>query len=282
MFKKEKAPGEYRGISDEIREQTKKFKDMSLKEKWEYFWEYYTINVIIIVIVASFVISMIHNFVTAKDYCFNGMMLNASMMDQEAIANAFAEYAQFDTDEYECFIDATSTLSYQNPSEYEMATSQRIVALIQSKELDGMVFDAEVFYNYAFNQVFMDLREVYTAEELAAFEKENRIYYIDKAEIRRAEEAEQATGESYALESMTPDEIMKEAQTHRDASSMEEPIPVGIFVDDSAFAQKSNAYLGVVPIFGISATSLRVDASKQFLSFLFDETVDFSNMYRVF
>ena len=282
MFKKEKAPREYRGISDEIREQTKKFKDMSLKEKWEYFWEYYTINVIIIVIVASFVISMIHNFVTAKDYCFNGMMLNASMMDQEAIANAFAEYAQFDTDEYECFIDATSTLSYQNPSEYEMATSQRIVALIQSKELDGMVFDAEVFYNYAFNQVFMDLREVYTAEELAAFEKENRIYYIDKAEIRRAEEAEQATGESYALESMTPDEIMKEAQTHRDASSMEEPIPVGIFVDDSAFAQKSNAYLGVVPIFGISATSLRVDASKQFLSFLFDETVDFSNMYRVF
>lgn len=282
MFKKEKGPREYRGISDEIREQTKKFKDMSLKEKWEYFWEYYTINVIIITVVSIFVISMIHNFVTAKDYCFNGMLLNASMMDQEAISTAFAEYAQFDTEEYECFIDATSTLSYQNPSEYEMATSQRIVAMIQSKELDGMVFDAEVFYNYAFNQVFMDLREVYTAEELAAFENENRIYYIDKAEIRRAEESEQTTGESYALESMTPDEIIQEAQTHRDSSSMEEPIPVGIFVDDSAFAEKSNAYLGVVPIYGISATSQRIEASKQFLSFLFDETVDFANMYRIF
>lgn len=280
MAKKEKAPREYRGISDEIREQTKKFKDMSLKEKWEYFWEYYKINVIVIVIVASFVISMVYNFVTAKDYCFNGMLLNASMMDQEKIAAEFAEYAGLDTDTYECYIDASSTLSYQNPSEYELATSQRIVALIQSRELDGMVFDAEVFYNYAFNQIFMDLREVYTEEELAAYE--GRIYYIDNAEIRRAEEAEQATGESYTLNSLTPEEVIEEAQTHRDPSTMEEPIPVGIFVDDSPFAEKSKAYLGVVPIYGISSTSQRVEVSKQFLDFLFDETIDFANMYREF
>ena len=280
MFKKEKAPREYRGINDEIQEQTKKFKDMSLKEKWEYFWEYYKVNVLIIVIVGAFVISMIHNFVTAKDYCFNGLLLNASMMDQEKIAASFAEYAGLDTEKYECYIDASSTLSYQNPSEYELATSQRIVALIQSKELDGMLFDAEVFYNYAFNQVFMDLREVYTAEELAEYE--GRIYYIDKAEIRRAEESEKASSEKYTLVTLTPDEVIAEAQTHRDPSAMEEPIPVGIFVDDSPFAQKSKAYLGVVPIYGISTTSQRVEVSKQFLDYLFDDTIDFANMYRVF
>lgn len=280
MAKKEKAPREYRGINDEIREQTKKFKDMNLKEKWEYFWEYYKLNVIIIAVIATFVISMIYNFVTAKDYCFNGMLLNASMMDQEKIASSFAEYAGFDTETYECFIDATSTLSYQKPSEYELATAQKIVALIQSKELDGLLFDAEVFYNYAFNQVFMDLREVYTTEELAAYE--GRIYYIDKAEIRRAEESEQTTGQSYTLNSLTPDEVIAEAQTHRDSSTMEEPIPVGIFVDDSPFAEKSKAYLGVVPIYGISSTSQRVEASKLFLNFLFDETIDFANMYREF
>ncbi len=280
MDKKEKAPREYRGINDEIREQTKKFKDMSLKEKWEYFWEYYKINVIVIVLVGTFVISMIHNFVTAKDYCFNGMMLNAAMMDQEKISEAFAEYAELDTEKYECYIDASSTLSYQHPSEYELATSQRIVALIQSKELDGLVFDAEAFYNYAFNQVFMDLREIYTAEELSAME--GRIYYIDMAEIRRAEEAEQDTGESYTLTSLTPEEIIEEAQTHRDPSTMEEPIPVGIFVDDSPFAEKSKAYLGLVPIYGISITSQRVEVSKQFLEFLFDDTIDFANMYREF
>ena len=280
MAKKEKAPREYQGINDEIREQTKKFKDMSLKDKWEYFWEYYKLHVIIVVLVGSFVISMIHNFVTAKDYCFNGMMLNAAMMDQEKIAEAFAKYAELDTETYECYIDASSTLSYQHPSEYELATSQRIVALIQSKELDGLVFDAETFYNHAFNQVFMDLREVYTAEELSAME--GRIYYIDMAEIRRAEEDEKASGESYTLTSLTPEEIIEEAQMHRDPSTMEEPIPVGVFVDDSAFAQKSKAYLGVVPIYGISVTSQRVDVSKQFLEFLFDDTIDFANMYREF
>lgn len=280
MAKKEKAPREYQGINDEIREQTKKFKDMSLKDKWEYFWEYYKLHVIIVVLVGSFVISMIHNFVTAKDYCFNGMMLNAAMMDQEKIAEAFAKYAELDTETYECYIDASSTLSYQHPSEYELATSQRIVALIQSKELDGLVFDAEAFYNHAFNQVFMDLREVYTAEELSAME--GRIYYIDMAEIRRAEEDEKASGESYTLTSLTPEEIIEEAQMHRDPSTMEEPIPVGVFVDDSAFAQKSKAYLGVVPIYGISVTSQRVDVSKQFLEFLFDDTIDFANMYREF
>lgn len=280
MTKREKAPREYRGINDEIREQTKKFKDMTLKEKWEYFWEYYKINVLIIALVATFVISMIYNFVTAKDYCFNGMLLNASMMDQEKIADAFADYAGFDTDTYDCFIDASSTLSYQNPSEYEMATAQRIIAEIQSKELDAMVFDAEVFYNYAFNQVFMDLREVYTADELAAFE--GQIYYIDKAVIRRAEESEAETGESYSLNSLTPEEVIEEAKTHRDPSTMEEPIPVGIFVEESPFAEKSNAYLGVVPIYGISSTSQRVEAAKTFLCFLFDETVDFANMYTEF
>ena len=201
-------------------------------------------------------------------------------MDQEKIAASFAEYAGLDTEKYECYIDASSTLSYQNPSEYELATSQRIVALIQSKELDGMLFDAEVFYNYAFNQVFMDLREVYTAEELAEYE--GRIYYIDKAEIRRAEESEKASSEKYTLVTLTPDEVIAEAQTHRDPSAMEEPIPVGIFVDDSPFAQKSKAYLGVVPMYGISTTSQRVEVSKQFLDYLFDDTIDFANMYRVF
>ena len=126
----------------------------------------------------------------------------------------------------------------------------------------------------------MDLREVYTAEEISAME--GRIYYIDMAEIRRAEEDEKASGESYTLTSLTPEEIIEEAQMHRDPSTMEEPIPVGVFVDDSAFAQKSKAYLGVVPIYGISVTSQRVDVSKQFLEFLFDDTIDFANMYREF
>ena len=42
MGKKEKEPRPYRGVIDEIREQQHKTKDMSLKGKWQYFWDYYS------------------------------------------------------------------------------------------------------------------------------------------------------------------------------------------------------------------------------------------------
>ena len=40
MQQKEKKPREYRGVSDEIREQHQKTKNMTFKERLAYFWRH--------------------------------------------------------------------------------------------------------------------------------------------------------------------------------------------------------------------------------------------------
>ena len=114
MPKREKKPREYRGVIDEIREQQLKTKDMSAKGKLAYFWDYYKVHTIVILLVLIFGGALIHDIVSAKDYCFSSIMMNASLLSGESMESAFAEYADLDTETYQCFIDTTTALSLRN------------------------------------------------------------------------------------------------------------------------------------------------------------------------
>jgi hypothetical protein len=270
-------------VQDEIKQQHMKTKDMTLKGKLDYFWYYYKVHTIVAIIVVIIGIVWIHNIVTAKDYNFYGIMLNSSHLDGDALEASFGDYAGLDMETYDCFIDTLSTLSYQAQSEYEIATFQKLVALVQSKELDVMVLDSQVFYNFSFNGMLMDLREAFTDEELAAYE--GRIYYIDNALIKEAEAAEEDTSASSydaVTSSASDEEIAAEAETHRHPETMTEPIPVGIFADDSAFVTKTDAYPTLVPIYGISVTTQRLEPAKAYLGFMFDDSIEFENMVSVY
>ena len=284
MFKKGWQPKEYKGVQDEIHQQHLKAKDMSFKGKLSYFWYYYKIHTIAVILIIIFGVSFIHNIVTAKDYNFYGIMLNAPSLDGDAMEASFGEYAGLDMENYDCFIDTLSTLSYQNQTQYDIATFQKLVALVQSKDLDVLVTDAPVFINFSFNGMMMDLRDVMTEEELARFE--GQIYYLDNAEVRKAEEEEETQSDASILEEQeqeqrnqaTPEEIAAEAETHRHPESMEEPIPVGIFMEESSVVTKTGCYGDLVPIFGISVTSQRPDTAKEYLAYLWDETIPFDTM----
>ncbi|MGN0376123.1 MAG: hypothetical protein ACI4ED_00655 [Suilimivivens sp.] len=283
MFNKGWQPKEYKGVQDEIRQQHMKTKDMSLKEKLSYFWYYYKVHTFVIIIAVIAVCSYIYTMATAKDYIFYEIMLNSSQLNGDVLEASFGEYAGLDLENYECFIDTLSTLSYQSQSGYDMATFQKIIALIQSKDLDAMVLDAEVFYNFSFNGMMMDLRNVLSEEELARYE--GNIYYIDYAEIRKAEEEEDTaslTQEDEDRNQATLEEISAEAETHKHPENMEEPVPVGIFADNAPLVQKTGCYNGLVPIYGIVITSQRTDTAKKYLDYIFDENIPFENMITVY
>ena len=278
--KKEKEPREYRGIIDEIREQQSKTNEMTRKEKFAYFWYYYKVHTIVAICIIFFLGSLIHDIVTAKDYNFYGIMLNSSGLSDENLVASFGEYAGLDLENYECFIDTTSTLSLQSQSEYDLSTNQRLIALTQTKDLDVMVLDGIVCQNFSYNGMLADLREVLTEEELARYE--GQIYYVDNAAILAEEEAEYTSEEliaqSEARAAATLDEINAEAESHRDPSAMEDPIPVGIYLEDSAFIEGTASYNGLVPIYTICVTSQRTETAKQYLAFLFDESIPFEEM----
>lgn len=280
----EKKDRPYRGLNDEIRQQHLKMKDMTLKEKLIYFWYYYKFHVIAIIAILVFGGHLIHDIVSSKDYIFNCVMLNSSYLEQEQLSDAFAEYGELDTQNYDCFIDTLSTLSYSNSSDYDYSTFYRLVALVQTKDLDVMVLDGQICHNFAVNGMVMDLRNVFTEEELSAYE--GNIYYLDNAEVQKMEEAgdtdEAVLAEYDARNNATKEEAALEAESHRHPETMEEPIPVGIYVGDSPMVTKTYAYTELVPIFTISATSQRTDTAKKYLEFMWNNTVPFENMVTVY
>ena len=153
MGKKEKEPRPYRGVIDEIREQQHKTKDMSLKGKWQYFWDYYKVHTITAVVVILLGGTLIHDILSAKDYAFYGIMLNSIGLSAESMETAFSEYAGIDLETYDCFIDTSSTLSYSTPSEYDMATMQKMVAQVQGHDLDAVV-DQIAMYSASLRETF--------------------------------------------------------------------------------------------------------------------------------
>lgn len=284
MKKAQKQPRPYRGLTDEIKEQHQKMKDMTFKEKFKYFWYYYKFHVIVIVAVLIFGGHLIHDVTSSKDYIFNGIMLNSSYLDQEPLEAAFAEYAGLDTENYDCFIDTLSTLSYSNSTDYDYSTFYKLVALVQTKDLDVLVLDGQICYNFAANGMVTDLRTIFTEEDLSAYE--GNIYYLDYADVRAMEAAgetdEAILAEYEARNSATLEDAAIEAESHRNPETMEEPIPVGIYVADSPMVTKTYAYSELVPIFTVSATSQRPDTAKKYLDFMWDETIPFETMVTVY
>lgn len=280
MFQKEKKPREYRGVRDEIREQQLKTKDMSLKGKLKYFWGYYKFHVIITLFVLFLLGTLIHDISTAKDYSFYAIISNSSQLSGDNIAAYFTEYAGLDTVEHECIIDTDYNISLQSYSQYDMAASQKLFALVQAGELDSVIMEPAVFYNYSLSEMFVDLRTLFTEDELSEYEGD--LYYIDYAEVELANadsKYEEEADSSYDdPDADTPENILAEAETHRHPENMENPVPVGVFLTDSPFALKTGSYPQTVPVLGIISTSQKTDTSKKFLEFLWDENTDFSQM----
>lgn len=269
-----------RGVRDEIRQQHQKTKNMSLKGKLKYFWDYYKVHTIGAIIALVILISLIHDIATTKDRIFSAYVFNASSVSSEELSSAFMEYAGLNSEEYDCLIDTSFTLSMQTYGQYELAASQKLVAMAQTNDLDAVVLNSDIFYNYSLVEMFTDLRTVLTEEELAAFR--DKLYYLDYDEVEAASKNTDYDDEYISSfdsqESYSTEKLLAEAESHRHPENMKNPVPVGIYMEDSPFITQTGVYKEGTPIFGIVSTSERIDNAKLYLAFLWDKSVDFSQM----
>ncbi len=248
-------------MHDEIREQQQKLKGRSFKEKLGYFWDYYKIHTFVVLLLLIVVGSFVWDIATTKEEAFSATLLNAYGGEgQESFQADFAEYAGIDTDVYSCYIDATSTLSHQMTSEVDLAVFQRTIAMAQTGGLDVVAGDPMPFTHIAGTGMFLDLKDVLTEEEYTQYEP--YFYYIDGTILENDEE------ETYKTD--TTAVYNDEEIDHTDPSSMEKPIPVGIFLPDSAKLQQYGCYAlsGETPILGFIFSSTKLDTARQFLHFL--------------
>ncbi len=253
-------------INEEKRHQWQALKGMGFKAHWEYFWDYYKIHVAVGVFAIVMLGMLIHDIAANKPYALDSIFVNAnSLMGADALQQGFAEYEGIDTNETAVFIDTNTSLSPDGGS-MDISMMEKIYAMIAAKELDTFLADTQIFEKYANNEMFLDLREVFTEEELS--ELGDKVYYLDYAEIERQNELRQKqmeSGELYADDgtSDAPYEFVRQ-----DPSTMENPVPYGIILENNELLKQNECYTEQTPIAGISASSERKEVSADFIRYL--------------
>ena len=178
-------------INEEKRSQWQALKGMGFKAYWDYFWDYYKIHVIVGVLLIIFAVSLIRDVAGNKPFALNAVFINGASLDDESVlAEEFAEYEGIDTHEEQVFIDTSLVMSEDNvtASSNTISSTQKLYAMIAAKELDVILSDPDTFGKLSPNEMYLDLREYFTEDELDALG--DRICYVDQAEIDAAKEEE--------------------------------------------------------------------------------------------
>lgn len=255
-------------INEEKRNQWQALKGMGFKAHWDYFWDYYKVHVLVAVIGIAFVVMLIKDITNNLPFAVNAIFINAnSMQTTEALEAEFAEHEGIDTKEADVSIDVTTTLSLTAYDSMNVTTGQKIYAMIAANDLDLMMADSEVFENYAKNEVFEDLRNYLSEDELSSLG--DKVFYVDQVQIDKLrEEKDSATLDDVVAEETAPAEYVFE---RKDPSEMEQPVPVGIIMEGNKTLTDLECYYGTTPIAGIVTGTQRGETAADLIRFLLNK-----------
>lgn len=163
-------------------------KPMTFKEKCDHMWEYYK-EWLFVVFLVVMGIGLVSTIITArrKDVQVSGMMINIKI-EQEGmnyLTSDYEEYLGLTSKRQVVEMDYTSfdaafgegegkDLEYEEASFY---ASMILPARVTGAMLDYIILDESALKYYVGQDIYMDLREVFTEEEMAKWEAEGRIKY---------------------------------------------------------------------------------------------------------
>ena len=205
-------------------------KDASFREKLSYFWDYYKWYVIGGIILIAMVVSLIRTQLNRRDSAFYVVLINFADLnaEPETLESAFLEKLGADPGEYEVNFDTTLTLHLDRLDEATNASAQKLTVMIAAKELDYAVMGEDLFRNYAYQETYKPLTDYLSAEEMAQYESEGKIFYIDRARVEEYKES---------LESYEPKEFL--FPDPFDPESMEDPVPMALLLDESRLLKEN-------------------------------------------
>lgn len=168
-------------LQDEIKQEQKKVKDMPLKGKIKYFWDYYKIHTIVGILVIIGIVVFVRDFVkSSRPMYLDAIMINTILdyEDPQDIGDDFAKYANVDTEKYNLVIETGASISMEFNDEMSMATAQKIMALFQAGTIDVLVGPEEIADYYAVSDAYGNIYTYLSAEQIATLEENGYpIYY---------------------------------------------------------------------------------------------------------
>ncbi len=269
-------------VVEEIREQQKKaFATMTPKEKLAYFWDYYKIHTIVAIAAIVFVVSFINSYRSSKPTAFYAVLLNADTYDDNAAAanawnEGFMEYAGIDPEAYQVNIDTSIGISSGTGDQYEVASRQKMMAMMHAGDIHAIVADTETFEGYARLEYFYDLNTAFTEEELAPYA--DLLYYTDGAAF------DEETGDTLEELEAAQEAVYNMVVDHSDPSDMEKPVAAGIRIPQTGNKLGDSGYYDYISerdytfqgypsevVIGIPVSVEDPKMTLQFLNYLFED-----------
>ena len=160
-------------INDEIKEQKKKFKELSLSEKFQYIWEYYRLIIATVIAVILVIASFIHayirnNYDTVCDIAVCDGKLTGYDTDDDLLTTGFTNYLGIDGKKERIHIDYSYTLEEKFLDQDPQISKEKIYVLSQTNNLDGYMSEYKDIDHFCFDTscFFYDLRELFSTDEL--------------------------------------------------------------------------------------------------------------------
>lgn len=252
-------------IKDEIKEERQLIRQGTLKQKIQYFKDYYLVRTIVVVIAVVLVAAMFRSIIFRKDTVLSGVLINSNVTVSEDL---FAELtdiflAEQGQDPDEVAVELIGNLSYtigdKDKLQENYATIEVLSSRISGGLLDFVIGDLDSVSMFAYSECFTDLREVLNEEQLTLYEP--YFLYIDLTVIEQLEEI--AASENYDAEIEVPD--------HTKPEQMEQPVPV--FIDVSGCGQLQSIYPNEerTLVLSIAANAPDLEMLMQFIDFLMEE-----------
>lgn len=247
-------------VMDEFREEREALKNGTLKQKLSYFVYYYKWHVIVTVLSVILVVSLIVQMVTRKDTAFYVCMLNTSPQNAEQYTADFAEFAEIDLNTYNVIFDTSMSISQGEILDQDtVASTEKLMVYIAASELDVMVTDEASIQEYANAEYFFDLREFLTPEQVEQCEP--YFYYVDWKVVEEWRAAIDNFDQSYVPSYPDP----------RKPEEMEQPVPVGIYLDKSEALKRSFYFLSDDVVLTVFRSTTKPETALKFVDFLMKE-----------
>ena len=253
-------------LMDEFKDERAKMKDAPFKEKCKYFWDYYKLHTIATICIIVFLVVLIRDVTRDQETLLYVAILNSIQITQEDADNFLNDYISFaeletDKDHYVTFDSSMYLTEGMGATEAQMASSQRMMVYTTTGQLDIIMGGSDVFDDYANAEMFYDIREILTEEQIEKYSP--YFYYVDQKVVEILNSDAAAFNEEGYVAPVIPDPSKPE--------TMEEPIPVGLFVTDCEKLNNSYDFAGRdYTAFGVMLNSTHLDNVLKFIDYIYE------------
>ncbi len=256
-------------VMDEFRKEREALRHGTLRQKFQYFMDYYKWPVIGGTAALCCAGSLIYHFFAYQETAFYAALLNsAQLQPSESYAAAFMEYAGLPSSKGKALFDSSFSITFDSSSpeaadEVYYSSREKLNLMITVGELDAIVSNDELFGHLANSGIFRDLRTCLTPEQQESYAP--YFYYVDKPLMEQIMLAESNMNDFF--QPALPDPFCPER--------MEEPVPVGIRVEaDEKLAESFYVRGEGIVVAGIVTNAPHPDIAAKYLEYLmlFTET----------